>query len=139
MPVQPGTKQTEDQIQPNQPYDIEQFDCSKLNGTFLITQISKRNTLERIKCHYQYHHGNIVRMIRITQQRRDWIQKQETQHHENQGKSANKDLRVSIHQYRNFRCLIGKTEKTGFHTKGQENQNQCRISIYIRYDSIFTG
>ena len=94
--VHPATdKQKEEQIQQNQSYDIEQLDRRELYRTFFVTQISKRNTLERIKCHYQYHHGNIVGMIRIPQQRRDWMQKQHTQHHKNQRKPANKNQRLA--------------------------------------------
>ena len=57
----------------------QQLERRKLNGTFLITQISERNTLNGIHCHYNHHHSHIPGMLSVLQPVGDRLEKQQPQ------------------------------------------------------------
>ena len=65
-----GAQQEEEKVQHDIPDDVEQLDGSKLHRFLLIAQIGERDALERIECHYNHHHGDIVRMVGVFQKGR---------------------------------------------------------------------
>ena len=65
-------------IQGNAGKNEQQFQCSELNRAFLISQISKRNSLESVHCDYNQHHPHIPRMLSISQETCYGMQKRKT-------------------------------------------------------------
>ena len=67
------------------------------------------------------------------------MQEGKTQYHKCQRQSSYKHQYIGIDFLRVIARLIGKAEKTRFHSEGQEYQNERRIGIYIRNDAIPSG
>ena len=67
------------------------------------------------------------------------MQERQAQCHKRQRESSYEHQHVGIHLFRVIARLIGKAEKTRFHPEGKEYQNERRIGIYVRNDTIPSG
>ena len=59
--------------------DEQQFERCKLDGPFLIAQISERNALNGIHRHYNHHHSHVPGMLSVFQPVGNRLKKQQSQ------------------------------------------------------------
>ena len=116
--------------------DEQQFERCKLDGPFLIAQISERNALNGIHRHYNHHHSHVPGMLSVFQPVGNRLKKQQSQRKEYQRTDAYAEQCCGIHPHRVVLSFIGKAEKARFHAARQQHQQQCHPRIDISHNAI---
>ena len=129
----------EKQVQTNiNPYINQSHHC-KTHGTVLVAQIGKRHGCEGIYCHRQGEHYHIVGISRHIHCLAHRTYKDAKKHHEQSRGCCQRNKRCTVHPHWIVAVIVGKTEKTCFHSIGEYYKRQRNIRIQVSYHSIFLG
>ena len=118
--------------------DEQQFERCKLDGSFLIAQISERNALNSIHRHHNHHHAHVPGMVTILQPSGNGVEEQQSQCKKGKRPHTHTEQCRGVHPHRVVLSFIGKAEKARFHAARQQHQQQCHPRIDISHNAIAT-
>ena len=109
----------------------EQLQRGKADGALLIAQIAEGDGLQGIEGHDDSHHQQVFVMVLIAERLADRSDETEDHQQENSCQRANGSHRRREYGVGLIALVVGKAEKGGLHTEGQQHEDERRIGIDI--------
>ena len=112
--------------------DERKLQRHELDGPALKPEFGEHDGLEGVKGHDNRHAAYILRMGGVSHGSGNRLDQQQHRRYEQQAHASDHFQRGPVDFVAVFSVFVGKAEHGGFHSEGQESQQQCSIGIEIR-------
>ena len=116
--------------------DVEQFECGKLDGFLLLSEVGEGYAQKGVDGHRDCHHPHIVGMVGVAHEPGEWVEEYEHQGDEGHCHRAHADERGGVDAVGVFVRLVGEPEVGGLHSEGEQHEHQCRIGVHVGDDAV---